>query len=211
MNDDPVIDVKSGDLTSGDLSFLKSLVSEGPKAQATAGQVFMTAGILYGVQCLLNWLGIVMKLNWSPLVWLLVGFGPTALFILALVVIIWRGRGDQPQGVAARALNAAYTSAGVANLFVVAVFGYNAMQEKSMVLWLLYPAVICIIQGSVWYVAFMIRRKPWLMAVSAGWFASGLALGGLIHNISAYLLVLGVTLLVLMGGSGWYMLRTAQK
>jgi hypothetical protein len=198
-------------LTSGDLSFLKSLVSEGPKAQATAGQVFMTAGLLYGAQCLLNWLGVAFKLSWPPLVWLLIGFGPTVLFLLALAVIIWRDRRNRVEGVAARALNATYTSAGLANLFVVAIFGYNAMQEKSMTLWLLYPAVICVFQGAVWYVAWVIRRKLWLAVISAGWFLTSLALGALIHNAPAYLLVLSVALVVLMGGGGGYMLRTAQK
>ncbi|MGN6424723.1 MAG: hypothetical protein ACTHLA_15585 [Asticcacaulis sp.] len=206
MNDDA-----APNLTSGDLSFLKSLVSEGPRAQATAGQVFMIAGLLYGVQCLLNWLGVAFKLDWSPPVWLLVGFGPTALFLLALAVIIWRDRRNRVEGVAARALNATYTSAGLANLFVVAIFGYNAIQEKSMTLWLLYPAVICVFQGAVWYVAWVIRRKLWLAVISAGWFLTSLALGALIHNAPDYLLVLSVALIVLMGGGGWYMQRTAQK
>lgn len=205
MNDDA-----APNMTSDDLSFLKSLVSEGPKAQATAGQVFVCAGVLYGVQCLLNWVGVAMKLAWPPLVWLLVGFGPTALFILALAVIIWRDRHNRVQGVAARALNATYTSAGVANLFVVAIFGYNAMAEKSMTLWLLYPAVICVFQGAVWYVAYAIRKKPWLMIISAGWFVTAVVLGLLIHDAPDYLLVLGAALIILMGGGGWYMLRTAQ-
>lgn len=205
MNDDMTPNV-----TTGDLSFLKSLVSEGPKAQAAAGQIFMIAGLLYGLQCLLNWLPIAFHISLSPLLWLVIGFGPSVLFIVALAVIIWRERHNKPQGVAARALNAAYTSAGLANLFVVAIFAYNAVQEKSMTLWLLYPAVICVFQGSVWYVAYMIRRKLWLAVVSLGWFASALALGFLIHDVSNYLLVLGLALLVLMGGSGWFMTRTAQ-
>lgn len=197
-------------LTSGDLTFLKSLVSEGPKAQASAGQVFMCAGLLYGLQCLLNWLGVAFALNWSPLIWLLIGFGPTALFVAALIVIIWRDRHNRVQGVAARALNATYSSAGVANLFIVAIFGYNAMLEKSMTLWLLYPAVICVFQGAVWYVAWVIRRKLWLAVISAGWFLTSVTLGALIHNAPDYLLVLSVALIVLMGGGGWYMQRTAQ-
>jgi hypothetical protein len=112
--------------------------------------------------------------------------------------------------VAARALNATYTSAGVANLFIVAIFGYNAMLEKSMTLWLLYPAVICVFQGAVWYVAWVIRRKLWLAVISAGWLLTSVTLGALIHNAPDYLLVLSVALIVLMGGGGWYMQRTAQ-
>lgn len=206
MNDDMMPNV-----TTGDLSFLKSLVSEGPKAQAAAGQVFMIAGLLYGLQCLLNWLPIAFHLSLPPLFWLLTGFGPTGLFMVALAVIIWRERHNKPQGVAARALNAAYSSAGLANLFVVIVFGYNALTQKSMTLWLLYPCVICVFQGSVWYVAYMIRRKLWLALISAGWFLSGLTLGFLIHDVVNYLLVLGIALLVLMAGGGAYMLRSAQK
>ncbi len=198
-------------ISPSDLTFLKGLASEGPKVQVTAGQVFMCAGVLYGLQCLLNWVPLAFHLSWPPLAWLLVGFGPTALFLAVVIYIVWRERGNQPQGIGARALNAAYSSAGIANLFVVGIFAYNGIEQKSMTLWLLYPAVICVFQGAVWYVAYMIRRKLWLIGVSVGWFATSIALGLMIHDVPNYLLVLGLALLILMGGGGAYMAQQAKK
>ena len=51
----------------------------------------------------------------------------------------------------------------------------------------------------------MIRRKLWLVGISAGWFITTIALGLLIRQPQPYLLVLGIALIVLMGGTGWTM------
>jgi hypothetical protein len=83
--------------------------------------------------------------------------------------------------------------------------------EKSLTVWLFYPVVVCAFQGAVWYIAYMIRRKLWLAGVSAGWFASTLALGLLVHQVQWYILVLGAALLFIMGGSGYGLMRSARK
>ena len=190
-----------------DLAFLKALVNEGPKAQTTAGHIFMVAGTLYGVQCLLYWLQIALNLTWSSLVSLLVGFGPVVIFVTFLAWIIWRDRKDSQHGVATRAMNAAFGGAGLANLAMCVVFGYVSFSEKNFLIWLLYPPVTAALQGACWYVAYMIRRKLWLGAVSAGWFATAMALGFLIRDVANYLLLLGIALFVLMVAPGYAMTR----
>jgi len=190
-----------------DLAFLKALVNEGPKAQATAGHVFMVGGGLYGVQALLYWAQITFKLTWPPLAFLFVGFAPVVLFVVFLAWIIWRDRKDSQHGVATRAMNAAFGSAGLANLAMCVVFGYVSSSEKNFLIWLLYPPVTAALQGACWYVAYMIRKKLWLGAVSAGWFATAMALGFLIRDTANYLLLLGVALFVLMVLPGYVMTR----
>lgn len=207
--DDSQDDADSTDVLAN-LAFMKALVNEGPKAQMSGGAAFLTAGICYGLQCLVQ---AGALLGWYPLGQignLLAAILPTVIFLVVLCVILWRERKEGQKGVATRALNAAFGSAGLANLFMVFVFGYNAVQEKNITIWLYYPAVVCAFQGAVWYIAYMIRRKLWLAGVSAGWFLTTVALGLLIHS-PYYVLVIGFALLFLMGGSGYTMMRLAGK
>lgn len=194
-----------------DLAFMKALVSEGPRMQATSGLIFLVAGLAYGIDCLIYVWQIRFNVPLSPLAWLTLSIAPTAVFFVALFYVLWRDRKVGNHGVATRAINAAYGSAGLANLFVSLSFGYVATIEKNMTIWLLYPVAMCAFQGAVWYVAFMIRRKAWLACASAAWFLTSLGLAWLIRDTANYLLLLGVVLIVLMGGSGWYMMRQADK
>ena len=210
-NSDEVLqDVPSQDILAN-LAFMKAMVSEGPRVQAASGLLFLVAGLAYGLDCLAYVAQIAFKLELPEAGWLFLAIAPTAVFVVAMVYVIWRERKAGNHGVATRAINAAYGSAGLANLFVSVAFGYVATTQKSMVIWLLYPIAMCAVQGSVWYVAYMIRRKLWLVGVSAGWFLTTLVLAYLIRDVGAYLLVLGIALIGLMGGAGAYLLVQAKK
>jgi hypothetical protein len=194
-----------------DLAFLKALVSEGPKAQGAAGIVFLTAGLAYGLDCLAYWAQGAFGWPQSALInWTLILF-PIVVSVPVIIYVSWQSRKNGEQGVATRALNAAYGSAGLANLAIAIVFGYVASTQKNMLIWLLYPVVICAFLGAVWYVAYMIRRKLWLVGVSAGWFVTTVALGLLIRQTQTYLLILGIALIILMGGSGWIMMALDRR
>ena len=192
------------------LAFVKALVSEGPKAQMSGGAVFLAAGLCYGVQCLIQAGELLHLYAMGKLGNLLVAILPTVIFLAILCTVLWRERQEGQKGVATRALNAAFGSAGLANMFMVFDFGYNALRAHDIHIWLFYPAVVCAFQGAVWYVAYMIRRKLWLAGVSAGWFATTVALGLLIDS-PYYVVVAGVALLVLMGGAGYTMMRLARR
>ncbi len=193
------------------LAFVRALVSEGGQAQMSGGAAFFAGGLCFGGQCLLQWMQIVGWLPNNPVLGLTFGIAPTVIFLVALGIILWRDRKNGQKGVATRALNAAFGSAGLANLFMITVFGYNAILQKSMTIWLLYPVVVCAFQGAVWYIAYMIRKKMWLAFASAGWFASTLVLGFLIQHVQWYVLFLGLVLLFIMGGSGYAMMVQAKK
>ncbi len=193
-----------------DLAFLKALVSEGPKAQGAAGIVFLTAGLAYGVDCLAYWAQGAFGWPQTGLIaWALILF-PIAVSVPVIIYVTWQSRKNGPQGVATRALNAAYGSAGLANLAIAIVFGYVASTQKNMLIWLLYPITVCAFQGAVWFTAYMIRRETWLAVISTGWFVTTFALGLLIGT-PHYVLVLGLALSVIMGGGGWYMMQQARK
>ncbi len=195
---------------AGNLAFVKALVSEGGQLQTTAGAAFMAAGLCYGIQCLLQYAQIRGWVPGGQPLSLIIGLGPTVIFAVALSLILWRNRRASQQGVATRALNASFSSAGLANLFMIFVFGYNALTQKSLAIWLYYPCVVCAFQGATWYVAYAIRRKVWLVFVSAGWFVTTVLLGLTLRDVPTYVLILGLALTVLMGGSGWYMAKQAR-
>ena len=195
---------------SANLAFVRALVSEGGRAQMSGGTLFFIAGIAYGLQCMVQWLGLSGLVPLGKIGNLAAAILPTVIFLGAMSYVMWRDRKAGPKGVATRALNAAFGSAGLANLFMVFVFGFNAIRQHSIAVWLFYPAVVCAFQGAVWYVAYMIRKKLWLAGVSAGWFVTTVALGLLIDS-PYYVLVLGVALMVLMGGSGYTMMSLAKK
>jgi hypothetical protein len=194
-----------------DLAFLKALVSEGPKTQGAGGVVFLTAGLAYGIDAIAYWAQMALDLPQTPAIALALVIFPVLIFLPVVIYVSWQNRKAGPQGVATRALNAAYISAGLANVVIAITFGYVANTQRNMLIWLLYPVVICAFLGAVWYVAYMIRRKVWLAGVSAGWFVTTVALGALIHQTQTYLLVLGIALIVLMGGVGATMMRLNRR
>jgi hypothetical protein len=194
----------------GDLAFMRAIVSEGPHWQAASGQLYMVAGIAYGLQCLIQWVPLAGLAQYPVWLHLAASIVPTLVFLAVMTHVLWRDRKIKHQGVATRALNAIFSSTGLANLFMVAVFAYNAITQKSITIWLYYPIVVCAFQGAAWYAVYMIRKKGWMAAISAGWFLTTLLLGIFIYTPANYVLVLAFALTALMGGGGYIMLRQAK-
>ncbi|MEQ1817647.1 MAG: hypothetical protein ABL871_03475 [Terricaulis sp.] len=195
----------------GDLAYMRSLVGGTERMQATIGEAFFWAGLLYGIQCLLHWLQTQRMAPEEGLLALAIVVVPTVLFIGVLTVIIIKDRNAPPGGPATRALGSVFQGAGIANLVMAFVFGYGAQAYDAPGLWLYHPVVVCMFQGVAWYVAFNVLRKGWLGAVAAGWFATVVVLGVLMQNIGAFVLVLAIALFVLMTIPGWIIWRGAKK
>jgi hypothetical protein len=201
----------SSSTAKDDLAFMKALVFDGGRSEMAGGQAFFVAGLCFGAQCFLQWAQAIGLLVAPVLVYLTIAVLPSVIFLGFVIYLSLKERNAGPKPVAARAVNAAFTSAGIGNLFISSAFGYTASIEKSMTVWLLYPVVICVFQGAVWYIAYIIRKKIWLAAVSVAWFSTSVALTILLKSIPDYLLVLGFALVFIMGGSGYYMMRLAAK
>src|SRR5688572_24287878 len=99
-----------------DLAYMRGLVSGTGPMQATIGEAFFWAGLLYGSQCFLHWLQTLEVVPDQGVVAMAVAFVPTILFCGVLTVIIWKDRKTKVTGVAARALGAVFQGAGLANL-----------------------------------------------------------------------------------------------
>lgn len=148
-----------------------------------------------------------LRLAGPPLVGLALGVPPTVIFLAFLARLIRRNRKGSPNGVATRALSAAFGGAGLAAMTTAAIFGCLAVREQSITIWLFHPMMVCVVQGTVWYIAFAIRRRRWVGIVSAG-FASAILLALVIKHHS-FVLLMGVVLLLLMAVPGWILTRNA--
>jgi len=195
-----------------DLAFMKSLVEEGERSQLTSGSAFLAAGLLYGVQCLVQWAQIVGLTRFSDGLMLAFVVSVTVAFLAVLGVLIWRDRKVVQRGVGTRALGAAFAGVGLANLVLCSVFGLLAWRRQDMGIWLLYPVALCAVMGAGWYVAAAMRRRLWLGLVSAGWFLTGVGLGLLIsaEDLASYVLLIGAALLLLLALPGGVMVRSAK-
>jgi len=116
-----------------DLAFLRGLVQRGDDFLRSLGRVYFAAGVCYLAQTLL---GMGQGLGWittdSGPINLLIGIGPTAVFIIALVVILRLSRAKPAHGQVTRTIGAVFGAVGLSNLVLVWVIGSAALREKSL-------------------------------------------------------------------------------
>jgi hypothetical protein len=192
-----------------DLAFIKALTEGGGKSQMLGGEAYLASGLIYGIQVLVYWIAAMGWIAISETANLWLSIGPTVLFLIVLVWSIVRTRG-QTLGFVGRAFNAAFSAIGLANIAAVIVFAVVALRHKSFEIYLLYPAMVFIMQGSVWFIAWALRRRAWMGVVSAGWFVNGVALG-LASDIKTWLALLGVGMFAWMVVPGYLMMRLARR
>lgn len=198
-----------------DLAFVRALMSESGQVQSSLGQALLVAGGCYGGQCLLQAF-LSTGIPVPAAVHLTVGIVPTLAFLVAITVISLRDKGKSQHSVGTRAIAAAFGGGGLAAMTTALIFGFLAFRTQNMGTWLLHPIMICVVQGTVWYVAFAIRRIGWLGLVSAGWFATALALAYLLGMggdamVTYFLLLLAAALLGLMALPGWILMRAGAR
>lgn len=198
-----------------DLAFVRALVSESGQVQSSLGQALLAGGACYGVQCMIQaWLATGVQVPVA--VHLIVGILPTVAFLVAITWITIRDKHKSQHGVGTRAIAAAFGGGGLAAMTTALIFGYLAFRNGNMETWLLHPTMICVVQGTVWYIAFAIRRQRMFGLVSAGWFVTSLALAYLLGArdpglAPLFVLVMGVALFALMALPGWLLMRAGAR
>jgi hypothetical protein len=136
---------------------------------------------------------------------------PTVVFLILMTIVIIIDRKRPQVGVANRAVNAAFAGTGIANLALVLIFAAAAARHKDFHYWLFHPAVVFVLQGAVWYVIFMLRKRLWMALVATGWLVCGVALGMLIERADLYLLIASLGLFAFMMVPGFFMMRQALR
>lgn len=196
-----------------DLAFLRGIVDADAGPPMTLAVCYLAGGLLYGLQCLFHLGQITGVIRWPDLANLVFVAGITLVFLSILTWAILRDRrtGATRRGpMAGRAMNAAFGSAGMANAAVLIIFGVGAVRDQDFAVWLYYAAIIFALQAAAWHMAWTLRRKGWMLATALGGWATAVALGVLVREPLAYLLVCTVALFALFALPGWIMFRAAR-
>lgn len=192
-----------------DLAFLKQIVEEHDPDLNVTGVVYGSAGLLYGLQCLLSWLGMIGLFAYEGMTALVISIVPTVLFIIVNIVAVAKNKKSMREsGLAARAVAACFAGAGIANGLLAFVIGGIAISKGDMSIWLIFPIVICAFQGGVWFAIAMVLRHAWMYWVAAGWYISSALTGYFFNDLAMYFLCLGLALFICMGLTGLKMART---
>lgn len=198
------------DTAREDLAFLRGLVEPDERWQKGFGEVYAAGGACYGGQMVLHALqgfGLIPGDGWPALV---VGVGPTVLFLALFVWSSRRNRARPSGGATSRAVGAVFGAIGLANFALIAIMASVALREHNLKIWLIYPCVVLVMQGSAWLVAYMLRRRGWFALVAAGWFAVGLGMAAAIETMSLYILIGGLGFFAFMLVPGLVMMRQAR-
>lgn len=195
-----------------DLAFLRGLVGDDENAQTRSfGEAYFASGLIYGGQMLLHAAQSLGLISQAPPAALLVGVGPTVLFIPVLSWIIYRNRKNAVRGAVGRAVAAVFGVIGLANLALIAVIGSVAWREHSVTTWLIFPCAVFVLQGAAWLFAYMMRRRAWFAWVAFGWFAAAIGMALSVTALGYFILFAGLGLWACMALPGLAMLRQARK
>ncbi|MGQ2992111.1 MAG: hypothetical protein ACT6RD_13105 [Brevundimonas sp.] len=196
-----------------DLAFMRSIVQGGGRPPMTLAVCYLAGGLLYGLQCLFHVGQVLGLIRWPDLANLIFVVGITVAFLVILTWAILRDRkaGSANRGpFATRMLSAAFSATGMANAAVVIVFAAGAIRDRDFSVWLYYAAVVFALQAAAWYVAWMLKKKGWMLAVSLGGWVTAVALGLLVRQPVLYLYVCTAALFLLFALPGWALFRDAR-
>jgi hypothetical protein len=197
-----------------DLAFLRTMAEGGGERGGmgvAGGALYGAAGLLYGIQTLAYFVQEMGVIRLGGLGNLMMAAAPTVVFLILMTIVIIIDRKRPQVGVANRAVNAAFAGTGIANLALVLIFAAAASRHKDFHYWLFHPAVVFVLQGAVWYVIFMLRKRLWMALVATGWLVCGVALGMLIERADLYLLIASLGLFAFMMVPGFFMMRQALR
>lgn len=197
-----------------DLAFMRSIVERAGRPSMTLAICYLAGGLLYGLQCLFHVGQVIGIIRWPDLANLAFVVMITVSFLAVLTWAILKDRRDGVSSargpMATRALNAAFSSAGMANAAAIIIFGVGAIRDNDFAVWLYYAAIVFALQGAAWFMAWSLKRKRWMLAASLGGWLTAVALGVLVRQPVLYLGVCTVALFALFALPGWIMFREAR-
>lgn len=196
-----------------DLAFMRSIVEGGGRPSMTLAICYLAGGLLYGLQCLFHVGQVIGLIRWPGLANLAFVVGITVAFLSILTWAILKDRKDgAARGpLATRSLNAAFSATGMANTAVIIVFGVGAIRDNDFAIWLYYAAIVFALQAAAWYMAWTLKKKPWMLATALGGWVVAVALGVLVRQPMWYLGVCTVALFALFALPGWILFRDARR
>lgn len=191
-----------------DLAFLRNLVeSDEPLRLRAFSEAYFASGLIYGGQMLLHAGQALGLMPGTPVAGLLIGLGPTALFIPVMIWIGIRNRNSVLRGATGQAVGRVFSAIGLANLALMVIIAWRAFVTHNLETWLIFPCAVFVLQGTAWFFAWMMRRRGWHGLVALGWFASAIAMALTIGQLHLFIIFAGLGLWLCMALPGYLLLH----
>src|SRR5215831_13929831 len=113
---DPETFEMDADTARDDLAFLRAIVEPSDTWQRSFGEIYSAAGVCYGVQMLLHGGQLLGLAPANGPIALAIGFGPSVVFLVLLVILTTRSRSMPGGGATSRAIGSVFGAVGLANL-----------------------------------------------------------------------------------------------
>lgn len=194
-----------------DLAFMKGLADgeAGRGQQALFGKLYFAAGLIYGLQVVVQWADMTGAID-LPFANPLVALPTNVVFLSYLGWEIWKNRRLGGGTMTSRGINAAFAAVGAANIAVLIILLIGAWRLQEPLVGVLIPCVIFALQGAAWFVAYLLRKRLWLLGVAAGWMGTAIAMAWYVGTMTVVALI-GVGILLWMAIPGFVMMRLARR
>jgi len=184
-----------------DVAFLRALTSEQDRPLAREGAVLVAVGAIFACVDVFYWLYFAQRVSargiWRHVPWI----AGAVVFLICFAVV--NVRIPRAPGAAARAISAASAGVGVALCAAVAALFAGAVSVRQPRLVIdVFPIVLLTLYGSVWMVAFAVKRRTWLAVVAAGCLAAAIGCGLVMGRPEEWLVLAGgmICLVAVPGG-----------
>ncbi len=188
-----------------DIDFLKALASDSGRLLRRDAITLVAVGMIFGVNAVLTWAIFAGYLPQPRSMWLWPYMGALVLF-LAVVLLTNRRFRSATDGAASRAMSTAWSSVGVTLTVAGVALALASWRLAEPRIMYLFPIVLFAIYGAAWWIAFSVKHVTWYRFVTAGCFATVLAIG-FVAGSPAMWLVLACGLFLFVGVPGLLLLR----
>lgn len=197
------------------LAFLRALVDQPARADVAGGKFFLVTGLIWAFDAFVLWFKYAGLLPMSAAQEIAFVGAVTVVWIVLATLLRWGGpkRGAAPPvGAAARALGTASIAVGAMMVLTLVVFVVTALRSEFLgaAIFRVYPSMMFAGFGALWFAAFMIWRRLWLLGVALGWFAAAVAYVA-VDDVPATIALAGLSMLLLLALPGAMLMREGRK
>jgi hypothetical protein len=191
-----------------DIAFMRALAEEGNAGPLAGGSILVACGLIYGAASLVTWRLLSEGKVTNGLIFPLIWFGATAIFLVCLRILKARARGTG--GGAARATGVAWMTSGWVVFAIVISLMIFAGRTNNWLIMAALPSLILAIYGGAWMLGAILSKRRWVFGVAAGSFAMAFVNAWWALDYANLYLIFAVSLVGLLAAPGLIMMRQAR-
>jgi len=197
------------DSLRSDISFMKSIVTEGGRPFARDAAVLVATGLVWGLASLTAW-AYYRGLVAPPRPVMQGMLGGTLPLIIAISMLLRRNLPQRPAGAASRGLSATWSALCLTFIVTLLALIAATAATKDHAIPRLIPAMMFAFYGAGWSAAYVVVRKSINGVIAIGCFAFTIASGVLVASPELWF-VHGVGLLLFVVLPGLAVVRDAKR